>query len=708
MKTVVAKIKSNEFLAVMLLLHSALYLTIFLNIEIVRQVVAFFYLTFIPGFIALKLFKPDSLDRLDIILFSIGLSIAFTFAVGLAISQFGKILGFYRPLSLIPLLITMSGITLIGSVLVHARNGHLQPGSISPPRSYSLSLIFICLPIIGILGAVWVNIYQNNLILLFLIVLICALLTLGLFFKKFLPEKLYPFALLMASSALLLAFSLFSNYLVTFGSDIAGESYLFKTTLNSGLWNASPLYSGELLGRLSSMLSVTIFPTVYSVILNMEPFSVLKIVYPLIFSITPIAFYQLWRKSLGYKGAFLAAFLLMAQSTFYTEMLGLTRQMIAELFFILLWVVILRKMKPSNKMLYFFVFSFGLITSHYALAEIFFFFMISIFLVSTFVLKRASKNVSLSMVVLFFVMMFAWYIFTSGAAVFDSFLTFGASIYWQLGDFFTPASRGATVLRGLGLESAPSIWNTLSRTFAYVTEGLIIIGFASLILNRAKIRLEKDHFILCASGVVILGGLVVVPGLAGSLNITRFYHILLFFLAPLCVIASGVIAKFLFKKDKQLLSSFLLLVIIIPYFLFQTGFVYEVTKTESWSLPLSSYRMDSYKLYYGLGDIDGKSVYAAEWLAKYFDIRKAPLYADWASIDNLLPSYGNVYGGDLSVLSGSTIVMPNGVVYLNSLNTIYGIIANESRLPETGRLTFLEDTNMIYSNGGGEIYKDPR
>jgi uncharacterized membrane protein len=82
--------------------------------------------------------------------------------------------------------------------------------------------------------------------------------------------------------------------------------------------------------------------------------------------------YNIWQSYIGKKYAFFAAFLFMAQSTFYTEMMALNRQLIAELFFVLLLTVILNdKIKLEHKFVGFAVFSLGLIFSHYALAEIF-------------------------------------------------------------------------------------------------------------------------------------------------------------------------------------------------------------------------------------------------------------------------------------------------------------------------------------------------
>jgi uncharacterized membrane protein len=114
---------------------------------------------------------------------------------------------------------------------------------------------------------------------------------------------------------------------------------------------------------------------------------------------------------IGKKLGFIAAFLFVAQSTFYTEMIALNRQMIGELFFVLLLLVLLnKKVKKEGKFLAFAVLSFGLIFSHYALAEIFLFLILAAWATSVFFMKKPSFNLQLSMIIFFFVAMFAWYI----------------------------------------------------------------------------------------------------------------------------------------------------------------------------------------------------------------------------------------------------------------------------------------------------------
>jgi len=708
MNSMLGKWKSRDFLVIILFLQLIVYAMVFFDVPVATQVVGFIYLTFVPGFVITKLLKLDELDRLETVLFSVGLSVAFLMLAGLFVNEFGLLFGVSKQLSLMPLLIILNSFILIGGVLVYLRSENVKLFGAETLRLSPVALLFIVLPILSVVGTLWVNAFENNLVLLVMLMAISLLFVVGLISKKFLPPKLYPLAVLMIGISLLCHSLLVSNYLVTFGSDNPVEYFVFKVTENNAYWSSVFMYPRDVgYGRINSMLSVTILPTFYSSLLNMDATWVLKILYPLIFSFVPLALYQLWQKNVGAKRAFIATFLFMTQSTFYTEMLGLNRQIVAELFFVLLLLVVLsKKMKPFNKMICFTIFGVGLVTSHYALAEIFLIF-ISFVWISLVAMKRPSRNITVTIVVFFLVAMFSWYLYTSNAAVFDSLVSFGNYVRDQLDQFFDPASRGQTVLRGLGLESPPTIWNTFSRAFAYLTQFLIVVGFIGLIIKRINIHVEKESFMFTVMAMIFLGALIAVPGLASTMNMTRFYHILLFFLAPLCVLGAEFLVKLMSKRRTELGASVLLLIVLVPYFLFQTGFVYEVTRSQSWSLPLSKYRMDAVFLRLYMGYFDESDVFSASWVAKNVDVENSQIYADGASRNDVLTIYGMIYRGYVLGLSNVTIVANNGVVYLSTLNVVDGLIVSGGRLWNSSELSFIFDNlNTVYTNGGSEVYKN--
>jgi len=205
--------------------------------------------------------------------------------------------------------------------------------------------------------------------------------------------------------------------------------------------------------------------------------------------------------------------------------------------------------------------------------------------------------------------------------------------------------------------------------------------------------------------MALLAMLILIPGLANTLSMTRFYHVLLFFLAPLCFFGAESLVKFVFRRKTELKVSILLLTLLIPYFFFQISFVYEVTGSESWlSVPLSKQRMGELRLYGYYLYIDEQNVFGAQWLHKNIEVKYTQLYADMISHYAVL-SYGMTYSGYVEMFSNVTPVTANGVIYLNRLNINDGTIIGERQSWNYSELSILEDTNKIYSNGRSEIYK---
>ncbi len=101
----------------------------------------------------------------------------------------------------------------------------------------------------------------------------------------------------MIAITLLFQYSLISNYVQ--GADIKVEYYVSTLTQSSGFWNSTASFTNLVYGRFYNMLSITVLPTIYSNILNMDITWVFKIVYPLIFALVPLALYLLWRGKFG-------------------------------------------------------------------------------------------------------------------------------------------------------------------------------------------------------------------------------------------------------------------------------------------------------------------------------------------------------------------------------------------------------------------------
>jgi len=713
-----SKEKSINFLTFVLLFQVVSYLIVFWNIPIARQAVGFFYLTFIPGMIILKILKLNETDTIGKILFSVGLSIAFLMIIGLLVSELGTLAGISNPLSIVPLMILLNSVILLLGFLGYLREKDFR-FSLTENGKLSLFTFFMLgLPLLSVVGAIWVNSFGNNFILLSMIVIISGIVILIILSKRRIQTKHYPLAILVIAIALLFHSSLISSYI--YGHDIHFEYYVFKSTQNDSHWNSTVTYSNvPAYISFNGMLSITVLPTIYSNILGMEATWVFKIIYPLIFAFVPLGLYQLFKMHVGKKIAFLSSFFFISNASFFTELLSLSRQMVAELFFVLLFLVLLnKKMNPFSKKLIFVIFSFALVVSHYSTAYVFMFIIFLAWLLS-FLRKTRTQGITASSVALFFIIAFSWYIYTSGSGPFNGLLNAGDYISRSvLTDFFSLGSRGELVLRGLGLESAPSFWHLMSRGFAYITEFFILFGFITYMLKRERNVFDKEYMLISSLNMVLLIMNLIVPRFASSINMSRFYHLELFFLAPFCILGGESFVKSalnrLHVKNTQLSSVFLLLVFVL-FFLFQTGFVYEVASDDSWSVPLSGYRMGDIRMRL-LGFPNEQDLFGVKWVSKNTDVQNELIYADPGYTHFEFASYGMInIDKTVPMISKTTILEISGTlrgtVFLGRVNVVDGIFnvyGQEAQMWNTTEITpILNNMNKIYSNGDSEIYHVP-
>lgn len=686
----------------LLFVQIALIFSFMFNVNPVRMLLGFVYITVIPGIVIIKLIIPKS-EKIEQIIFSVGISLAFFMGVGLFINLFGPEIGIGKPLDPIPLLIISS--VLIDALAFYAfrasGNRIDYPVSVAEPKKRKLDLLvpFLCLlPLLSIIGALMANVppHSNNFLLLVMF-LVVSILVVSIATYKQLPSETYLIILFAISLALLFHLAFYSSYLV--GGDIFSEFYAFNSTLQHSYWDVQGL------GRLNAMLSVTILPTVYSAVAGINGTWIFKIIYPSIFALVPLGLYQLFKKQVTEKIAFLAVFFFMSNYVFFWEVAELPRQMIAELFYISLFLTVVNKnLQKKSKMALFIIFSFGLIVSHYAIAYVFLGFTFAFWLFN--IVRKKQSIISLNMIVSFATILFAWYIYTSSGSTFSDLLMVLQRISQNfLSDFFTPQSRGTAVLVGLG--AAPAISRTFLQSvgqYIFVLSELLTLLGVILSLVKYRGQFFRNCFNLFA--IFNLGLLVmciVIPNLAGTFNMERFYHVSLFFLAPFCILGGIYSLSFISRNrvNVKFLSLIVVLFVLIPVFLFQSGFIYEVAKEKSYSLPLSSYRIDHVTLaYYGV--LETSEISSAEWLLQNRNPTTS-IYSDGVSGYPL--NYVTVQNTQ-SLIFGSSL--PSGsIIYLSPyiIESIALFLASSD-----GNITQIESAlpslipaNTIYSSGSCEI-----
>jgi len=635
--------------------------TLGFDIPGLRQIVGFIFLTFVPGTLILRILRVHNIGIVESLVYSVGLSLAFVMFFG-ALINFGlPFIGISSPISLLPVTTSLAVFTIILMAVAYMRDRDFTRQQKTEPREklYLPSVLFlILLLLLTILSVALIDAYQNNILLLTCIIAIAGVVGLAAFGKLFKP-RVYPLAMFIIGLCLLYQTTLMSPHLV--GTDIHTEYYFYRLVADSGFWDAS------IPSTVNSCLSITILAPVYSLLLNIDGIWMFKAVYPLFFALAPLVLFHVFSQQMSQKKAFLAAFFFIAVPTFSLEMISLCRQQIAELFFALLILLFVdRKLTLGPKLTLAIVFAVSIPVSHYALGFIGFIYMgmflpLVLIIRSNFFRKAWGRltgkfgglprsltapgalpaKALVIVVVIYFISSFAWYgTIASGAnlaslneastrpttALTTTITTDPAS----LADF---SQRDALIQTALGLDfGQASPQGKGFRILQYITQLFLILGCLRLVFRPKRLGFAIEYIALSVTSALLILGCILLPVFAGILNTTRWYHIALITLAPFCILggeamwlgASTLWHKLRrrietpeFAEDSQGYLKFVTLAVLIPYFVFTSGFIFEVTKNETtdvidspYSIALSSYRLD-------LASVsDWQDVAGAEWLAQ--------------------------------------------------------------------------------------------
>lgn len=692
-----------------------------LQIPIIRQFIGFIYLTFVPGILILRVLKIHKLGNIETLLYTVGLSIATLMFTGLLMNTVYPVLGIFVPISVVPLVITISVIVLALCVLCYIRDkDYSDPSFISIGNVLSVPILFLCLlPFLAVFGTYLVYYHESNILLTLLIVIIVFIVCL-VGFDRFIPRKVYPLAIFIIAIALLYHRSLISPYLL--GPDIPTEYSLCKSVVTNSYWDSSRAIS------YNALLSVTILPAIYTIILNIDPTWIYKIIYPFILSLVPLGLYHVFQSQMDEKTAFLSAFFFMSFHTFFITLTYMARQQIAELFFVLLILLLLdKKMDAPKRIALSILFSASLIVSHYGLSYIYMLYLPFVLIIFNFMKSKSitkSKNSGIN-IILYFVMCLTWYMHVSNAALFETLVHIGDHVYTSIStEFFAVEARDPILSKLLGLESALSFWRGIGYKMYQVTLFFIVVGVLKLFLKQREMKFDREYQAYTFTSMLLLLLVIILPFFATNISTSRIYHITLFFLSPFCIIGGvTVISGFLrlFKSKFIYLNShptgLLVLVVLIPYFLFSTGFVFEVVGDAPSSLSLGLERMkhnNDVNVTVGFNQDYrwDQEVASAKWLAKTKE-KDAKVYADRTCGGTVLTLYGMMHE-EISEISKITELTKEEYVYLRYMNVVNGLMIE--KLPKyrsgvwniyniTEISPLFEQKNKIYSNGGSIIYK---
>jgi uncharacterized membrane protein len=463
------------------------------------------------------------------------------------------------------------------------------------------------------------------------------------------------------------------------GYDIHEEYRLFLQVSESGHWTPTPssLYY--------SIVSISILPAIIEAVSGLNGLVIFKFLLPILFSIVPVVLFKIYRTILSPRNAFLSVFLLMSYPTFYGEMLQLGRQEIAEvLLVILIWFIVSAKIKYA--WLITTILTFGLVMSHYTLAFIYVGIVLLSYLISRVSHRRIEAPIRASLLAI--VITFAWFTYVAGGiALFtlrSSLMTVFSGISTGL---FSGLGRPAQVMLAVG--TAPGQLGALhemNRAIQILVQLILFVGFIAIVLKKRKSTAESKILPLITFAMLFLGASIVAPFLAGTLQITRIYHIALLFLSPCFMLGIGTLDRLVRMPCRHLTNmnirthlpakQLVAAAILCSYLLFVSGWTWAATMDTPTQLIFDSARIlnstdinvkNEYFDYYTLNT----DIAAAHWIAVYGKMSR-PICSDSTAQFGVLDSYGEFPRGGPVLPFCYPTGFSHSYIYLREFNAVYG------------------------------------
>ncbi len=460
------------------------------------------------------------------------------------------------------------------------------------------------------------------------------------YFKKIQPSA-YPIYLFAVCLALMWQASMFGAHVI--GSDMHGEFYASRVILGEGTWDLARHYGTQ---SSTSIVVGAIVPTI-SRLLYIDIVWIYKAVLPFIFAFTPVVLYLVYKQAIGERYGFYAAVFFMIVPITTLEIVQIGKSMVGELFMalaILFAVSVFQKTAPLARIFTITIFSITAMLCHYTVGIALLAYLFGIFLI-----RLATNNISrlkllatkaVPLVVFPVVLLvvgatgYLYYnyadqgvivkVMAKVVPVYSRIITGIASDSATNTDInvLKPTNPSGTVTKGnvfsrqevlvkagIGMDFAEaSIPGKAFRVVQFLTQFLILASGVALFFIHQRYKFSAEFVAAIWGGYLLLAMNVFIPEFSNIINITRFYHFALFFLAPVFVIGAVV----LFRKEAILVA------LLIIYFTFTSGLVFELAKSDRiseidtpYSIGLSAERTGVVATY------TTSDVAAVEWLERY-------------------------------------------------------------------------------------------
>lgn len=596
--------------------------------------------------------------------------------------------------------------------------------------------LIIALPLLALVSASLVRLKDNYALTLFvpcIVALIAIILT-----KDNIPKSIYPLAIFSIALSLFIhtRATVGSNYL--YGGDIQAEYLILNLAMEKGWQQIAGLSS------LTSSLSITLVWAGLSQLLHIDPILLYKILSPIILSSIPLMLYFAYSPQIGNKKAFLATMLV--TSLMLTFPYNGFRLVTGGFFLALsLLLILTTRLKLAIRIPALAISSIFLILAYYAIALLYcYILVVGCFLILP-LRRRAGKQLLLPLrylalvTVITIAIAYFWFSIPGGGSVKDTISRVGHEQMWRVEqmietpqtetpqiveesqttpapqdvpegtatqpDFLNIKTREQGIAIALGLDFGTATPQGKGfRVTQLLIELFIITGFIGAIakLKTNKWSIELTSFSIAIFSIFLL--YIALPFFSGMWGTARLYQISLFILSPFCIMGGETIFRFIPKLKGK--ATLLVAIVIIVYFLFHSGVVFEVTKSKALNqydtpstLILSSHRIDSphwkeseYKaLQWFLETIGEETIYRDSYTGQLF----GHLAVDYKIVESL---------------TSDTIVPQGAYIFLREHNTKTGELVyreedNEWVHYQYGKIPYDDTWQLVHSVGQTSIYK---
>lgn len=709
-----------------------------ISIPIIRPVVAFVFLTFLPGALFLTWLGVEPRVEPRWVVYVVGCSLLLLMGLGLAIHLLLTFLGISSPFSLMTFSIGVTA--LIVSLLFGLRESDIE--SLEFAFRPDLTVIFLLqLPLWAILSVKYLNVSGTNLPLLVtlgMVSMIPVLVAIGLF-----PTRRLGLAVLALALVLLLHKSLWRMHVYR------GHSSPI-TIWHTGLWDPAT----------QNLLSVAVIPPMYAFLLDISILTELKVVHPFLVAFIPLGMYVMFRTYVGSIQGFLGASLFIFAHPFYFQYPSEPRVGTPILFLVLLGVVISdTRLSQVKKGILSLVFGIGIVVSHYGTSYYVMFAILGagallyvfypvLDAIGAYVVDPGPKrsivrtlrekfsrpkiqSLHWSFGGFYLASTITWYLYTKKSRTFESLiLHIVNALESLLGD---SSSLGSTATRLQTDYSGISI--ALSK-YLYMIFGLLtVIGFTICyyrrFINPRESKFDDDFLALSSLLFVLFGGSLVFSGEWGG---GRPMMIVFSFASIFIVIGAANVSRMVRQAvvrvteviNSDILSSFLprsnipFGALLVIFLLLNTGFIAatnpggrapsnvplqeDFSESENPNLQRLLFIETDTELHVWLAthmntdnEIYGDRLaraQATDWYVGQIFSKTGPLDVTYRfKKSNHLP---NIDGGEVE----------QGYVILLGHNIVYGTVAIDY-ISWTGIDTFnfeFSERSRIYSNGQGMVY----